>query len=460
MITVSIPNNYRLEREYILQTLLHQFLGISYEIRVHDSPGITFSRNNKTLRIEDILFSTKPEYWLTEHSLPQNKLLTWDIKDVPFNINIADTKLPVIYGTQNSNGTFFDIKDSEIQLSLDVFGSAFFMLSGYEAFVKKERDIHGRFPFEASLAHQNQYLHRPLVNEYLEVLWACLTQLWPELERKEHQYQLRLTHDVDIPFRYAFAGWINCAKEMAKFTLNKQYRDALQQPYHFYMVKSRKAAAHDPFNTFSFLMDVAERQNLSATFYFLIENTCPENADYSITHPFLQELLKAIHYRGHQIGLHGSYYSCRSPEMFKQEIDRLKKTCSQYGISQKDWGNRQHYLRWDPKTTASILEEAAIDHDSTLGYAEQAGFQAGTCYDYYLYDLGNRKKLSVIERPLIAMEASLLGYMNLGHEKAYEKIKALKELCKFYHGNFTLLWHNSTLQKYQDKELYKACVNT
>ncbi|AHE67637.1 polysaccharide deacetylase family protein [Legionella oakridgensis] len=459
MITVNIPQNYRAEREYILHTLLHQFLGINYILNTHDSSGITLTCNHKTLHIQDTLFSTKPVHWLTEHSLPRNKASIWDIKDFPLNVFILDTKLPVIYGKNDLNGTFFLITDKAIHLNLDVFGSSFFLLTGYEEFVKKERDIHGRFPFEASHAYQNQYVHRPLVNEYLEILWACMKHLWPDLERKQHRYQLRLTHDVDIPFRYAFASWKNCTKEMAKLTLNKQYMQALQQPYNFYMVKVRKKALSDPFNTFSFLMDIAEKQGISATFYFMVEHTNRMNADYSLTHPFLIELLKTIHHRGHQIGLHGSYYSYQSEKIVHQEIEWLKKTCDSYGITQNYWGNRQHYLRWDPQSTASILHQASINHDSTVGYAEQTGFRAGTCFDYYLYDLATGKQLAVIERPLVVMEASLLGYMNLNHEDAYKEIKKLQQVCKFYHGNFTLLWHNSTLQKHQDKDLFQACVN-
>lgn len=461
MITISVQQSHLPEKKYILGTLLTNFLGLDFELKIHDEPTIKLTKNGKTLTFPDQLLSLNEALWLTSASLPQEPLPFWDCGQLPFPVHpLANNNLPVLYGLSPSCEHFFSKDDKQIYLGLDILGSCFFMLTAYEEHVKKDRDPHGRFPHELSLAYRNNFLERPLVNEYLEVLWACLKALWPELKRRNRSFRLRLTHDVDIPFRYAFSSWKNMAKEMVKTAINRQYKECMRQPLNYYSVKVHQNAKRDPFNNFSFLMTLAEKANIQAQFYFLLENKQKINANYDIKHPFMQNLMKEIHLRGHYIGLHGSYFSFNNEAILAKEFSELKKACEFNGIEQTQWENRQHYLRWEADTTPGLLADIAISHDSTVGFAAHPGFRAGTCYDYHLFDLNQRTQLPIIERPLIAMDASLLFYLKLNHEKTYEKVNALKQLCKNFSGNFTLLWHNSNLQRPQDKELYQACINT
>ena len=58
------------------------------------------------------------------------------------------------------------------------------MLSRYEEAILKGRDKHDRFPSWISVADKGNFLERPIVNEYLEILWSCLSSLWNDLKRK------------------------------------------------------------------------------------------------------------------------------------------------------------------------------------------------------------------------------------------------------------------------------------
>jgi len=75
-------------------------------------------------------------------------------------------------------------------------------------------------------------------------------------------------------------------------------------------------------------------------------------------------------------------------------------------------------------------------------------------------DLEQGKELPLIERPLIVMEGSLFGenYMNLSHEEAFAHAKMLKDQCRKYGGDFTLLWHNSSFQSERDWEVYEQIL--
>lgn len=73
----------------------------------------------------------------------------------------------------------------------------------------------------------------------------------------------------------------------------------------------------------------------------------------------------------------------------------------------------------------------------------------------------NQQTLKLRERPLIAMECSIIDerYMGLGTgEAALEMFLNLKKTCQQFDGNFTLLWHNSRLVDINELELYEAIV--
>ena len=81
-----------------------------------------------------------------------------------------------------------------------------FMLSRYEEVVKSDRDRFDRFPASASLAAQEGFLNRPIVNEYLEILWACLIRLWPQMQRNHAHFVCSPAMMSIFPFSMPLSG--------------------------------------------------------------------------------------------------------------------------------------------------------------------------------------------------------------------------------------------------------------
>jgi peptidoglycan/xylan/chitin deacetylase (PgdA/CDA1 family) len=170
--------------------------------------------------------------------------------------------------------------------------------------------------------------------------------------------------------------------------------------------------------------------------------------------------MRRIHSRGHEIGLHPSYGTFRDAAQTKREFERLLNAAEQEGVKQDSWGGRQHYLRWEAPATWQNWEEAGLNYDSTLSYADRTGFRCGSCYEYPTFNVRERRRLNLVERPLIVMEASLLEkqYMNLTLPAAQKKIFALAQICKSFGGQFTLLWHNSGLLSSREKRIYRETI--
>src|SRR5437867_13239841 len=183
---VSTPTSFGPEREYALSVVLGEFLGLDYRYETEPREDVRISMNGGgDMRIADGLFSLPSDEWL-----PSRPLEKWDVRrDLPEAV-VSEPLLPVLFGGGRM--------DSQ-RLGLDVFGGAFFMRTRYEEAISSERDEHGRFPAEASLAVAEGFLPPPLVNEYAEVLWAALRRTWPRLERRERSFRIVPTHDVDVP---------------------------------------------------------------------------------------------------------------------------------------------------------------------------------------------------------------------------------------------------------------------
>ena len=89
-------------------------------------------------------------------------------------------------------------------LPFDAFSATFYCLSRYEEYLPFVADEHDRFPAEQSVAFQEGFLSRPLVNEWWERILAQWKHIDPELEDRRGPYRLLSTIDVDNSF--AFRG--------------------------------------------------------------------------------------------------------------------------------------------------------------------------------------------------------------------------------------------------------------
>ncbi|WP_171407465.1 polysaccharide deacetylase family protein [Acinetobacter sp. 2JN-4] len=351
-----------------------------------------------------------------------------------------------------------DLHVNGATINYDILGLTYWMLNRLEEIGRVDLDNHERFSAKASHAWKHNYLDRPIVDEWLEILKQVIQRVWPNLKVKEHQFQLNVTHDVDRPARFGFATPVNLVKSILGDVIKrKDFSSLLLGPYIRFNTNS-ELHSKDPFNTFEWIMDISEQNNIKSSFYFICGNTDPKkDADYTLEHPAIQQLLLNIHARGHKIGLHPSYNCYTNPQALMGEFTNLKKICKSLGIQQDVWGGRMHFLRWKHPETMLYWNECGLSYDSTLGYADCAGFRAGSCHEYTAFDPVNHKVLNLKIKPLIVMECTVLHdrYMAID-ENPLEVFLELKEKCQKVNGSFTLLWHNSEFISTKFRNIYQG----
>ncbi len=291
---------------------------------------------------------------------------------------------------------------------------------------------------------------------------ACLYQLWPNLERKKRHFRNLISCDVDHPIDTAGYSLKRTILRVGARLLRDNnaplaFIDALN-----YVFKKFGSDKFDEYrNNIKWVMDENDSAGNKVAFFFIPKQTSKVREEISLfSGAKVRGLLTDIIQRGHEVGFHPGYETYRFPENFKGSANELKSVYHELGV--KNIGGRQHYLRSDASITPRLWDVNGFAYDSSLGFADKAGFRCGVCYEYTMFDLTNREPLKIKQRPLIAMDCSIIsnGYEGLGYgEKSLEKFKLLKNRCQQFSGDFTLLWHNSFFSDKQSKALYLKLID-
>ncbi|MGZ4348164.1 MAG: polysaccharide deacetylase family protein [Gaiellaceae bacterium] len=456
VLLVRQPSGYEAERRYVAEVVLTEFLGLDIAVQTEEREDVAITladgSASTVLSVSDVLFTTPRTDWLTERALPGLPLRTLDLTKTTLAPPAFDDPIPVLYARPDRPGSLIEVDDAGLRLGVDVFGGAFLLLTRYEELALDERDEHGRFPAGASLAERAGFLQRPLVNEYVELLWSALSSLWPRLSRRERRFSILPSHDVDFPSIEPVRG------EAGERALRELRRE--RAPVVAVRRLLAPAIGSDLYDTFDLIMRMSEKRSLRSSFNFIPVNTAGAiDGAYTLDDPNIRRLLTAIAERGHEIGFHPGYATFDDPERTRQDFLRLRAVCDELGIDQPKWGGRQHYLRWRNPTTWQNWDDAGLDYDSTLSFASRAGFRCGVCYEYPVFNLLTSERLRLRERPLVVMDASLLSYQRLSPDQAGEHIEKLKEKCRRVNGQFTLLWHNDRLLSRRARQAYARAIS-
>ncbi len=420
ILNITIPYQSSNEISYTIRCLLGEFLGLEFKI----NEGAV---SDVEIRIDDKILIIKNHFFQEDRGANDYQLSDLPAAVIDNFLEIGNKRLPVVtlFGKNEIN-----LDGKRIILHSDIISATFFMLSRWEEYVNPARDTHARFPATDSVAFKYGFLDRPIVNEYVEILWALLKEIGLEQKRIERSYHLVPTHDVDRPF--LFTSLFQNIKLFGGFVKRGDWAELVSFCKH-------AIAGTDPWNTHDLFMDLSEKANVKSYFFFLPKGEDKHDGRYDLNDPKVKKLYDRIRKRGHHIGFHPSYNSYNNIELLKKEKRKLEEA-----VGQEMKFGRQHYLRFETPRTWQMWDECNMEWDSTMSYADCSGFRCGVCYPFPVYDIKNRKQLNLMERPLIVMEGSLLGYEKLSLNKSMEKIDKLKSQVKKYKGEFVFLYHNSS----------------
>ncbi len=376
-------------------------------------------------------------------------------------------------GNGDHGNGFASLRDStatDLARRLDLLGSIFWITTRYEEVVTPDRDERDRHRAAATLAHRAALHERALADEWAAIFAAAMCEASGGRLRRRNAHRVALvpTHDIDVPFLWRDLSFTDAARRTLGGLIMR--RDWHASAIMAYWAATRAGfAPRDPYATFDELMRAAESIGVSARFYFTADDPAdpairtrhdPLRGRYDVADERLAPILRAIHERSHIIGLHPCAGAHRDGDILRGQKDRLENAMRAAGVDEPVVEGRHHYLQWDARGTPRLWEEAGMRLDSTLGWAEHAGFRCGTGATFAHFDLVARRPLAVAERPLVAMDVTLLDapYMALSPADAVRVVARLTDTCARAGHGCTILWHNSRLVSGVEREPFETIL--
>ena len=271
-----------------------------------------------------------------------------------------------------------------------------------------------------------------------------------------YRFAAALTHDVDHPSlrRHgldhtavgflsralvgSISGWFGGRRSLGEVARN--WRAALELPLVLLGIRS------DPWRRF---VEYGrwEGQDGRSTFFVIPFAERPgHRGDGESAPPYrasaygaadIQLELSQLRSQGHEIGLHG-LDAWRDGAAAREEIDEIRRRSG----NPETMGVRMHWLYRGPETF-SILEQAGVNYDSTVGYNETVGYRAGTSQVFRPLD----GVVSLLELPLVVMDTALFypSHLNLKVDQAWAKVSQLIQEAEADGGVLTINWHDRSL---------------
>ena len=353
--------------------------------------------------------------------------------------------LPILFpGPMASQQSWYDLEDSKLIFHHDLLKSCFYLLTGRQEIEEKRFDSFGRFSFDRSIQKRLGIIHTPLVNYYFEIIILAMER-WNErtgmsFRRRKifKNWAFFLTHDVDSIDTYTLHEAGYRLKQLVGMTPSSETLSQRLRIAGRYLFQSMNIwGRENPHWDFEFLRETERRHGLKSAFYFLPRGRLHHDAYYRFSEGRIRQLFGELDRQGCEIGLHGTVASSTSLESLKRDKKLLERHSPQ-----EVRGIRQHRLLFNRDITHALQEEAGLQYDTTVGFAEHEGFRNSYCLPFRPYDHQKERMMGIWEIPLAMMDVTMFGYRRLNFGEIMETTTRLLNEVTRFHGVFTLLWHN------------------
>lgn len=399
---LNISCDHKSERlDYVLDFVFKEVLNINYSL-IHEE-------DSDALR--HICYSEKKSEGI--HVVPHPLLLEKDIREQ--RIEWMEYKnLPALFATHG-------------EIPFDLFSGIFYLISRYEEYLPHAKDTFKRFPHHASIAYQKNFLHLPLVDQWIEELRKQLNTAYGFCIEKP-DFKFIPTYDIDIAYSYLGKGILRTIGGMMKDLFKGKFNDIT---YRWEVLTGRK---EDPYDAYRFLNEIHDLYQLEPIYFFLLSDGGPFNKNLHPENPTQKKLISSIKKR-YKTGIHPSYNSQFSEPIIRKEIERMDGTEN----------SRQHYIQFTLPETFRLLLHKGIRHEYSMGYGSINGFRASTAHSFLWFDLVENRKTELRLHPFCYMECNSRFEQKQDAVESYQELIHYKTMIQNQGGQMISIFHNFSL---------------
>ncbi len=312
----------------------------------------------------------------------------------------------------------------------DVFSAIFWLISRYEEWQHFEADKHGRFEFKSSLLCNQKSHLIPVVDRWIAELADAIRTIFPDFASPANKFRVISTIDVDNLYAYRGKGLFRTTGAILKDILRMDFDNLKER---MAVVFGRKT---DPFDVYEEVADFCRLHKVPLFFFFLLRNGTRYDRTLNPGSNEFSKVFRILKESQAHAGIHPSYDSVRNDRLLVREQQFFERH-----IGRKASISRQHFLRYDVRTTPKLLMKQGIKADFTMGYAGSPGFRAGTSHPFYYYDFENEQSTEFLLVPFCVMEGAYTVYQHTAAGDALEPMLQLAREIKKTGGYFITAFH-------------------
>ncbi len=319
-------------------------------------------------------------------------------------------------------------------LPFDPFAMAFYLVTRYEEYLSESTDEHERFSDSENILVSLGLHQKPIVDQIAYWVAEKIVAEYPDFKIRKRTFQLVTTIDIDNAWAFKHKSPMVSFGAILKAIFHGRWEELKQRAVVFIGLRN------DPYDTYKYILETYKGVLDRILFFFLLGDRSRFDKNISHKNKSFRQLIADLA-SVCEVGIHPSYSSNEKPWLFETEKERLENII-QKPVTQ----SRQHYLKLKfPKTYQNAFKSGITD-DYTMGFASLAGFRAGTCTEFYFFDLSKNHQTELVVHPFQVMDVTLKNYLHLNPQKAWLLIEELMLEVKKVNGTFISLWHNESLK--------------
>ncbi|QIE59244.1 hypothetical protein G5B37_06610 [Rasiella rasia] len=340
----------------------------------------------------------------------------------------------------NGIPTFFSTSEKS-SIPFDMFSAAFYLLSRYEEYLPHVKDSAGRYPASESISFKHDFLELPIVDIWAFTFKDILTTSFSEITFPKKKHTIHNILQIQRPFQYEqkglFRSVIGYVRDLSKFKL-KPLAERTKV-----LLKVRK----DPFNTFTWIVNVAKRSSSHLTAFFLLGENESYHDSLNTHRKSFKQLVKYVgDYK--EIGLLYSGQSLESFETLQTEKKRIEAITNRTLKSAK----QANFVLSLPENYRNLIE-LEIVKDFTMAYHDQPGFRGGTCTPFLFYDLDYEIKTPLLLHPVAVTTEALSTFDS---HKIETKVNKLLREVMTVKGTFSMVFRNEDFVAEDSNEIWRT----
>ncbi|APA64922.1 polysaccharide deacetylase family protein [Maribacter sp. 1_2014MBL_MicDiv] len=386
-----------------------------------------------TTKVEDFIKHTGAKITYTKQPL-QNEFFVRS-NELLFEQGINDVQLNI--GDWEGTPCFFQTGDKST-LPFDIFAASFFMLSRYEEYLPHVKDIHGRFSPKDSVAYQNGFLLKPVVDIWAYKLLEALKERFEDLEFKHKSYDFISVIDVATSHCYANRGVVRGLVGMLMDLGTLKFKRVYER------IAVGLNRQKDPYDNYAELIDLHKRYKVKCNYFFQFADYSKYDKNVSTNSMKFKSLIKYVADYV-PVSMAASYSSFSDLELLKKEKANLEEV-----INRPVNNSKMRYNRVDVPQTYRNLIAAEFTNDYTMGYTFELGFRAGTCTAFQFYDIPLEVKQPIKIHPFAIHDISLSKIKK--DNDVLCQVKALTNEVRKVNGTLITMFSNEVLGNKEDRD--------